>query len=222
LEGLADTLYKQTRQLHTQAERSGIVREILQGRADRYGYALLLRNLLPVYGQMELGLEQHRQTPQIGSLAQPAVYRAKALQADLEALFGPSWSRVLPILPAGERYRQRVDAAATGDGTALIAHAYVRYLGDLNGGRILRPLLERSLGLDDDTLAFYDFPDIADLDQFKQAYRSAFDRLTLSDSTIQSVADEAAVAFQLNIEVSEAVRATVIEKDAVANASVRG
>ena len=58
---LANTLRERTQALHTRAERSGIINDVLRGKASRYGYALFLRNLLPAYRQMEAGLE--RQEP---------------------------------------------------------------------------------------------------------------------------------------------------------------
>lgn len=198
-------LRERTRLLHAEAERSGFVREILRGRACQDGYALLLRNLLPAYRQMELGLERHRLTPGVRAIAQPSVYRTRALEADLENLRGRAWSRSLPLLPAGDRYARRVVAATKGEGSRLIAHAYVRYLADLNGGQVVKRLLTRSLSLGPRTLSFHDFPEIADLQSFKISYRQSFDRAALEIVDVEGVVDEAAVAFRLNIEVSKAI-----------------
>jgi heme oxygenase len=57
---LSGALRERTAELHTQAERAGIVNDILRGTATRHGYALLLRNLLPAYEAMESGLDRHR------------------------------------------------------------------------------------------------------------------------------------------------------------------
>lgn len=137
---------ERTRALHRQAERSGIIAAILRGQANHRGYALLLRNLLPIYRALEAGLEHHRRTPGIGPLAQPAVFRARAIACDLDHLYLTAGARV-PVLPSAERYRLAVADAARGQGARLIAHAYVRYLGDRSGGRVMRGLLARSLRL---------------------------------------------------------------------------
>lgn len=207
--GLATALRERTRALHVQAERSGFVGEMLRGRAGRVGYELFLRNLLPVYAAMEQGLERHRHVPALRSVAQPALYRTPALEHDLDGLCGAGWARSRPLLPAGEAYAARIEAAATGDGACLIAHAYARYLGDLSGGQILMRLLGRSLGLGPSTLAFYAFPAIADLEAFKAAYRDALDRAGLEIADPGAVIEEAAMAFRLNIELSLAVQAAV-------------
>ena len=101
---LAHVLRERTHALHIRAERSGIVNDVLCGKASRYGYALFLRNLLPAYRQMEAGLEQHRETPGVQAFARREVYRAQALEADLQALYGSEWARSLALLPAGKQY----------------------------------------------------------------------------------------------------------------------
>lgn len=203
---LSEALRERTRALHVEAERAGIVRDILRGRASRRGYALLLRNLLPAYEEMERGLERHRRTPAVGAVAWRALYRSRALRADLEGLYGPEWHRSLALLPVGERYGDQLAVAAEGDGTRLIAHAYARYLGDLSGGRILRRLLARSLQLGPATLAFYDFPEIDDPEAFKAAWREALDRAAVGIADVEAVIEEGALAFQLNIDVSREVQ----------------
>lgn len=56
-------LYLRTKTLHVEAERTGIIRDLLRGEASREGYVLLLRNLLPAYQAMEQGLHRHRSSP---------------------------------------------------------------------------------------------------------------------------------------------------------------
>lgn len=204
---LADLLRERTRTLHAQAERSGILAELLRGRGGRGAYALLLRNLLAAYGALEAGLARHRDNARIARLFVPELLRAPALEADLGVLAGPRWAAALPLLPAGERYAARIETAADGDGIRLAAHAYVRYLGDLNGGQVVRGVLARALGLADAGLSFYSFPGIADLGAFRTAYREALDRAGDGDAARALILDEALEAFRLNIALSEAVMA---------------
>ena len=202
---LANTLRERTQALHTRAERSGIINDVLRGKASRYGYALFLRNLLPAYRQMEAGLERHRQTPGVRAVARREVYRAQALEADLQALYGREWARSLALLPAGTQYEVSVAAAAQGDATQLIGHAYARYLGDLSGGQILRRVLARTLGLGSHQLSFYAFPDIVDASAFKRSYRAALNEVAVEIADTESVVLGAMSAFELNVAVSEAV-----------------
>ncbi|MDB5652821.1 MAG: biliverdin-producing heme oxygenase [Tardiphaga sp.] len=197
-------LYLGTKTLHVEAERSGILRDMLRGEASRDGIILLQRNLLAAYQALELGLERHRDTPALQALANYRLDRAPALAADLTALCGGDFTSV-PLLPAGAAYAQRVTACAEGDGVRLIAHAYTRYLGDLNGGQILKRLLMKNPGLRAEELSFYDFPNL-DLAALKSGYRDALDRAGLQAADPQAVIDEGLVAFQLNIDLSWAVQ----------------
>jgi heme oxygenase len=192
--------------LHGRAERSGFVADMLRGRATRTGYTLFLRNLLPAYQALETGLEKHRQTPGLEGLARPEIYRAKAMEADLLGLCGPDWFDALPLLPAGRKYAHRVAAAAEGSGAGLIGHAYVRYLGDLSGGQVLKRLLSKSLGLAANTLSFYDFPEIDEIKEYKVYFRDVLDQISFSVLSRADVVAAAIEAFSINIQISEAIK----------------
>ena len=199
-------LYLRTKTLHVEAERTGIIRDLLRGEATREGYILLLRNLLPAYQAMEQGLERHRGSPALGRLAEYRLDRAPALESDLVALCGERWSQGIPLLAAGELYARRIEKAAEGDGTRLIAHAYTRYLGDLSGGQILQRLLARSIKLRPSELSFYDFSRFSDLDALKADYRQALDRAGALAPDRQALIEEGAIAFSLNIDLSCAIK----------------
>ncbi len=203
--GLADALQIRTAPLHLRAERAGIVRALLRGEADRAAYALFLRNLLPAYEAMEGALERFAASPATRAVVRPEVFRARAIRSDLDALSGPGWEASLAVVPGAAAYAGRIAAIAPGDEALLVAHAYVRYLGDLNGGQILKRVIGRALGLGSDSLAFYDFPRIADLAAFKRLYRAAFDEAGSLLGTIDPLLDEAEAAFRFNIELSEEV-----------------
>jgi heme oxygenase len=200
-----DALRERTKSLHTEAERSGLVSEILHGRGTKFGYALLLRNLLPVYAAMENALVQKSASPALALIVRPALFRVGAIAADLQAL-SPRAAE-LPLLPQATAYVNAIAAASSATGDRLIAHAYTRYLGDLSGGQILKRLLARSLALPAEALTFYDFPDIADIAAFKDDYRDAIERAGAMISDPDAVLTEAAHAFQLNIDLSVALQA---------------
>jgi heme oxygenase (biliverdin-producing, ferredoxin) len=209
LPSVVTELYLHTKTLHLEAERTGIIRDLLRGEATREGYTLLLRNLLPAYQAMERGLERHRGSPALGSLAEFRLDRAPALEADLVALCGERWSQHIPLLDAGEQYARRINKAAEGDGIRLIAHAYTRYLGDLSGGQILQRLLARSLALRPSQLSFYDFSRFSDLGALKAKYRQTLDSAGALTVDPKPLIEEGALAFSLNIDLSCAVRDTL-------------
>lgn len=179
---------ERTTALHAAAERSGIVAALFGGHASQPAYALYLRNLLPAYQAMELT------NP---AFAQPCLYRAKSIIADLDELIGADWPAILPLLPSAETYAARVMLAR--GGPLLIAHCYTRYLGDLNGGQLLARRLQLLFGRSFSALRFTDFPDA---DTLRRTYRDRLDDAGRLLADPASVVEEAAVAFQLNIDLS--------------------
>ncbi len=202
--GFAARLAQATSASHVEAERSGVIADLLRGRGSVASYAALLHNLLPAYQALESGLERHRGSALLAPFARPEVYRSAAIIADL-AILGHDPATAL--LPEGRAYAAAVVRAGEGDGVLLVAHAYTRTLGDLSGGQIVQKLLSRSLGDIADRLGFGDFPLIADLAACKSDYRAALAHFGSSISDMQPLLDEAVAAFGHNIAVSRAVSA---------------
>ena len=197
--GFAAKLRDRTFAVHREAERTGFIADLIRGRATRAAYALYLRNLVPVYDALE-GLAAHSA---FAPFAEPRLHRAGALRSDLDAIAGPDWATVHPLLPEAAAYVRAVRAAA--ESAKLVAHGYARYLGDLSGGQILKPVLARTLDLPPSALAFYDFPGLASVEQQKLAMRDALNTLDPDGGDAEAIIEEAIAAFRHNIAVSQAV-----------------
>jgi heme oxygenase len=127
-----------------------------------------------------------------------ALARSGVIEADLRVL-APGME--VPLLPEGEVYAARVKAA----GEVVVAHAYVRFLGDLNGGFVMRRRLAACVGDVAAGLRFPDHPEVEDRIGFIRDYRAELDRVVRQVGA-EPVAAEALVAFEMNIALSEAVR----------------
>ena len=198
---LSSTLKHSTREAHRRAETSGVIRRMLARRVERADYILYLRNLHPVYRALERRLAALPAHADFGPATTPGLYRRGAIERDLASLAGARWRRQVPALPAALAYVKRIQSA---DPARLAAHAYVRYLGDLNGGFVIRRLLRESLGLTDAELSFYDFDAIEDPVGFCNNFRAWLDTLALRLNA-RDVIDEALVAFQLTTDLSIAI-----------------
>ena len=208
---LADRLKEATGAVHARAERSGFINRILRGKADLFGYSLLLRNLCAVYSHLELALDRRQSDPIILEIRDTRLYRTEAARRDLDNLAGPSWGRSLPILASAWRYMDRI-AHAEHDPSALLAHAYTRYLGDVNGGQVVKKLLRERTGVPSEALRFFAYPQFHDVSRFAKIYRRQFDIAGMKGVDEPRAIEETELAFELNIALSEEVDARVDER----------
>lgn len=191
-------LREATRSLHAQAERSGLMASLLRGRVGRAAYCALLRNLHAIYAALEGANDR--------ALVDPALHRADALAQDLEHLHGPAWREQLALAPATQDYVERLQALVHSRPRALAAHAYVRYLGDLHGGQVLRGLVRRGLGLDEHGVPgtrFYDFGSAANVQRLRATFRQRLAALPLAAAEQQAVIDEACWGFEQHRRIFE-------------------
>lgn len=183
---------------HRRAERRPFVQDLLRGRLGLEEYVWLLRDLVEVYEGLERGLEAGSEGLLPPPLASPALKRAPALEADLRHLHGRNWRRSVDPSPAALAYGAHLRGLARTFPRGLAAHAYVRYLGDLSGGRLVGRQVQKAFGLDPDRgLAFYAFPAIEDVDAFKARFRAALDRMDLQGDG-DALVEEARHAFDRN------------------------
>lgn len=195
---LAARLRQDTKTYHTEAERSGIMRQLLTRSLDKSTYVALLQNLIPVYTALETELTRYMKDPRIAPFFHPGLARTAALKADIAALGGNPESEERPTA-AAQWYATKIHAAAIEDPVLLIAHSYVRYLGDLSGGQILKKMIAEMYGLKEGVgTAFYEFPDLPAPEQFKAQYRASLDQVDLTVTQTNKVVDEAIEAFQAN------------------------
>ncbi len=199
-ESLGERLKAATKDLHHEVERAPFMRALLRGTLDRPSYALLLRNLHAIYSELEGALDAQAANAPLQSLRLTGMPRRQALAQDLLVLHGPLWSTQLAVVEAGERYAHHLQHLAHVSPLALAAHVYVRYLGDLSGGQLLAPIVERSLGLAaGQGSAFYDFGGDAQSQALAQRLRAALDRLVDSEPDVGAdLVLEAQFAFELH------------------------
>jgi len=201
---LAERLRTATRELHRSVERAGLMPALLRGQLSRSGYLMLLRNLHALYEALEAGLRRHAAHPQLLPLSLPELARADALAADLDTLHGPGWARALPLCEATGDYVDRLRLLADRQPALLAAHAYVRYLGDLNGGQLLARLVGQGLQLaPGQGVAFYDFGPAERVAALARGFRVGLDAIAPDEAAAQALVDEACGAFARHRELFE-------------------
>lgn len=194
---LTGRLREATRGLHSAAERAGVMPRLLRGELPLPRYVALLHQLQALYDALEAALQQHQHRP--GSLPWlPALARGAALRADLQHLDPGGTPRLVAPM---QDYVAHLARLAQDPTAPLAAHAYVRYLGDLAGGRVLHRVVARAYGLQDAGLRFYAFD--TDTAQLGLALRAALDALPAGHHG--AIVAEAQAAFRRHVDLFEAL-----------------
>jgi heme oxygenase len=197
-----------TSAMHRRVERTAFMASLLRGEVDREAYAGLLRNLQALYAALEQALVQHASTPDVAPVVMPELFRSRAIAADLQVLSASGAAVPPPLARATQRYVGRLQELSAARPGLLVAHAYVRYLGDLNGGQALRRIVARSLGLAGNAgTLFYDFGDGAAQQHLVQRFRAGLEALGAPPEARLALGDEALGAFERHEQLFEELAA---------------
>jgi heme oxygenase len=159
-----------TKEAHTNAERSAFVKILFSGKINPKLYATYLKNQHPMYEILEVCAMPHGLLDGI-----PDIRRAPAILADFQELWNEEDGDP-QILTVTEEYIKYI-LSIKDDPKKLMAHIYVRHMGDLSGGQMIAKRVPGSG-------KYYQFGD--DPDAIKTAIRT---KLT------DDLADEAKVCF---------------------------
>jgi heme oxygenase (biliverdin-producing, ferredoxin) len=196
--GFAERIRTETQQAHSDTESSAFVAELLAGNLTPDGHAALIAQSWFIYDSLERIGRTYRGDPIVGPFLMDELLRTPALEADLDYLLRDDRRATITPLPATAVYVERLEQVAATSPEAFLAHHYLRYLGDLSGGQIIRRKLARAYGYDRDGLRFYIFDEIPKPKPFKDAYRAKLDAAPLDAEQQQTTIDEANLVFRLN------------------------
>ncbi|KDQ14991.1 hypothetical protein BOTBODRAFT_109306 [Botryobasidium botryosum FD-172 SS1] len=155
---------------HTKAESNPAVAKIIGGHMEPHEYVQYLMMLWHVYNAMEIALDEHASHPVLAPTYNPTLLgRTHTLSRDIAHFLDisptaltthPTWVDFLASMPpAVTNYVNRIRTVATASPELLLAHTYVRYLGDLSGGQFIRLRMVKTFNLDSSGkgVQFYDF-----------------------------------------------------------------
>lgn len=193
---LAEQLRTATWPLHRQVESSAFMRELMQGQVGPAAYCRLLRSLHALYEALETVLSHQGPHDLLTVARLPGLARAPALAADLAALHGPAWRDEIGPCASASDYATHLHRLGDTRPERLLAHAYVRYLGDLSGGQVLRRVVARALGLrGGEGTRFYDFGDLTAQVALGRSFREGLAGLRCDTGCEAGIVDEAVQAF---------------------------
>ncbi len=193
-EGFAALIRSATAQAHQDAERSDFVVGLLDGKLPVTDYALLARQHHVIYAALEEATAIN-DDPELDRFFAPELSRLDSIESDLEFLAGEAWREIAVSLAAKE-YADWIRRVTHEWPRGVLAHHYVRYMGDLSGGQPLLRRLQRIYGFEDGRgTAFYRFDEIPSPQAFKVRYRQMLDDLAWNESEKDHFIDEARLAF---------------------------
>lgn len=210
---LASQLREGTKQSHTMAENTAYMKCFLKGIVEREPFRKLIANLYFVYSTLEAELLRHRHHPVVGLIYFPELNRKASLEKDLAFYYGDNWQEQIAPTEAGKVYVDRLKEVSNSDPALLVAHSYVRYMGDLSGGQALKNIVRSALNLPPDRGTnfhqFDAFPSVEARRGFKGRYRDALNSLPVDNELIEKIVAEANTAFALNRDVMHALEPEV-------------
>jgi len=172
---LATLLKERTLEIHDSVATSEGANLLTSGNLSREEYTRYLMMLWHVYDTLEKALERHATHPALEPTYNPTLLeRAPSLAADISHLldvdesswkYHPIHTNLIAAYPSPlSDYVQRIEELSnSSDPSALLAHSYVRYLGDLSGGQTIRHTLAKAYNLDEAAgfgLSFYRFKEL--------------------------------------------------------------
>lgn len=212
-QALATRLREGTQQAHTSAENTAYMKCFLKGIVAREPFRQLMANLYLVYSALEDEIRQHLDSPVLRGIHFSEIERQANLADDLDFYYGADWQSQIEPTAAGRAYVDRIHAAAASDPALLVAHAYVRYMGDLSGGQGLKTIARKALSLPPDRgTGLHEFASLPTPEAqrtFKMAYRDALNALPVSEEQISAIVEEANLAFALNRDVMHSLEEAV-------------
>jgi len=114
---------------HKNAERQAFVKVLMSGKIDKELYATFLYNQHIQYNILEAIAMTH------GLLPHPAIRRSPSILDDFKELWPKQ--EMPKTLKVTEKYLEHM-RTIMGDPDKVMAHVYVRHMGDLSGGQMIK------------------------------------------------------------------------------------
>lgn len=185
---------------HAQAENAQFIASLMGGSLDKPAYRDYLTAFLPIYIRMEELLKERQESQLISYFGHRALDRAEKISNDIAALDAQINSSFDgKSLKSVHNYLERLNVDITD--ARLLAHHYIRYLGDLSGGQAISKLVARHYAIEADALNFYDFAQVGDSVFYKKRYRDLLNLVPFSQQDKIEFLDEVSILYKLTTKI---------------------
>ena len=198
-ESLSARIRRETASDHRNAEGGDVMTKLLGGALPIGAYLDLVVQMQALYAELESWSARHSADPRFGGFFDPVLHRSACLEVDRRAVESRVDSAV--DASASTATKEFVGRLAEIGSTPLrlLAHHYTRYMGDLSGGIMIGRAVDRAYGFDGGPgVTWFQFPAIADVDAYKNAYRARLDGLGLDATETDLLISEIHLSYTLN------------------------
>jgi len=195
-----DQIKARTDAAHAQAENAPFISALMGGGLNPLAYRDYLASFLPVYSRMEALLQARSESTLLSFFNHRALDRSALIENDIAHLESTLSSTFKGAsLPSVQSYLARLTDQVSD--ARLLAHHYIRYLGDLSGGQAISKLVSRHYAIAPEALTFYDFTNIGDAVFYKKRYRDLLNLAPLSTEEKDEFLDEVTHLYLLSTEI---------------------
>lgn len=208
-DALSTLLRTSTTEIHEEAEGRPFMQVFFAGELPRDAYIDWLARQWHLYRTLEAGLEIILPTAPEHGIVPTQLHRTARIEADLDHLTDGGWRVQDHLTPATRAYVERIEATDAFP-AGLVAHAWLRYMGNVGGRDVLSRLVAGCIGAGDDDergLAFTDYSAVGEIRPFFAAFHAELDALPLSSDDKAAAVAEADVGFWLNIALTDELAA---------------
>ena len=198
-----------TTEVHKEAEARPFMRAFFAGELSRDAYVDWLGRQWHLYRTLESGLQRLSPARPEHDIVPADLHRTGRIETDLDHLTDGEWRNQDHLTPATRAYVDRIEANHEFP-AGLVAHAWLRYMGNVGGRDVLRRLVAGAIGAtegDDRGLAFTDFSDVGEVRPFFAGFHAQLDALPLSSAEKSAAVAEADAGFRLNIALTDELAA---------------
>ncbi|KAG9048946.1 hypothetical protein FS837_011589 [Tulasnella sp. UAMH 9824] len=221
----SQVLKEGTKDIHDTISKSEGAKALTSGTLERDEYVRHLIMLWYLYITLENALDARANHPALAPTYNPSVLaRAPSISADIAGLLQTTaWAShplhlsMHPLPQPLLDYIAHIQAIADSDDpTPLLAHSYLRYLGDLSGGQFIKRTVLKSYQLQDQAITSYDFPkpggpagqiaDQGDILKLKNIFKERMDESITTPEAKKIVFEETKVAYRFNAQLLNLIR----------------
>lgn len=206
----ANQLREAGKHLHSAVENTLLIQSIFNGEITEEVYKKYLLSLYGIYSELEKQIVIFSKDQSLRFIFEPLVipelFRSRSIEQDLDA-FRVSDSEAPE---SAKKYQNHLNKISVEKPHCLIAHYYLRFLGDLFGGQTIAGKLSCRF---EGKLAFYDFTELCQKNelsapmQFARSLRQIFNNLPLLELQRRDILKEVLKGYRMHLQLFEELAA---------------